>query len=99
MKRLFRDVPLPPVHSGATGIYSLITDIPPILMCDKSTVDLFEEFFLLSYLICRLLYGDHSIDDMVNESVTGLLEQFLFMRSEVITNSYIAYLRECHHEV
>ena len=47
--RLFESVPLPPVHNNPTGSYSLITDIPPIVMCDNATADLFEEFifFLL----------------------------------------------------
>lgn len=48
---------------------------------------------------CRLLYGSKSIDELVNSNITILLERFLYMRPEIICNSYISFIRSLHNDV
>ena len=86
---LFKQVPQPPFRSIVTGAYACITDIPPILMCDNETTMLFEE----------LLYGTKTVDELVNTDTTVLLERFLYMRPELICNSFVNSIRALHDDI
>lgn len=99
VEKKFAHVPLPPIHKSVTGTYSQITDIPPVLMCEGETTFLFEESCFFQKLMNRLLYGRKTVDELVNNSTTAFLEQFLYMRPEIITNSYVSFLRDCYQEV
>lgn len=51
------------------------------------------------YSSCRVLYGQQSVDSLVNSRITHLLERFLYMRPERICNAYMSYVRQKNEDV
>lgn len=96
---LLSSTPIPPMNQSASGTLSRIVDVPPILMCESNTVFFYEESMNPSHLIFRVLYGGHTVDSLVNNRITHLLERFLFMRPERICNAYMTYVRQKNNDV
>ena len=56
---LFASAPRPPIHVSAAGPYSCITSVPPILLCDASTLSLYETY-LRSFLFYPGFFMDRT---------------------------------------
>ncbi|KAK8802323.1 hypothetical protein WA588_005294 [Blastocystis sp. NMH] len=82
--RLLSETPIPPMNQSASGTFARAVDVPPILLCESNTVYFYEE----------VLYGQQSVDSLVNSRITHLLERFLYMRPERICNAYMSYVRQ-----
>ena len=96
---LLAETPIPPMNQSASGTFSRVVDVPPILMCESNTVFFYEEYLNLFHFISRVLYGSHTVDSLVNNRITHLLERFLYMRPERICNAYMTYVRQKNNDV
>lgn len=87
------------MNQSASGTFARAVDVPPILLCESNTVYFYEESIFVFFFSPRVLYGQQSVDSLVNSRITHLLERFLYMRPERICNAYMSYVRQKNEDV